>query len=103
MTANRPASWPLTVVFPLTAVRIETRRPSAANSPRCFAMYSPAESTAGTAATLRLVVSSPPGAAEPPPPLQPAASAAQTHERGQPGDGPEPETTRHGELPGFHG
>ena len=64
------------VVFPLIAFRIETCRPSAANSPRCWAMYSPAESTAGTAATTRLVFSSPPGAAEPPPPLQPAASRA---------------------------
>ena len=62
-------------VAPLVAGRIETCSPSAANKPRSWAMYSPAESMAGTAATFRLVFSSPPGAAEPlPPPLQPAAS-----------------------------
>ena len=93
------------VVFPLIAGTIVTCRPSAANSPRCCAMYSPAESTAGTAATLRLVFSSPPGAAELPPPRAAAdgEQSAQSDERGQPGDGPEPETTRHRELPGFHG
>ena len=81
-------------VAPLMAGRIVTCRPSAANSPRSCAMYSPAESRAGTAATIRLVFSSPPGAAEPPPPpLQPAASRRQTDERGQPGEGPPPEKT----------
>src|ERR1700727_3785482 len=64
-------------VLPLVADTIVTRGPSAANSPRGWAMYSPAESTAGTAATRRLVFSRPPGAAElPPPALQPTASRA---------------------------
>ena len=81
-------------VAPLVAGRIVTRRPSAANSPRSWAMYSPAESMAGTAATIQVGL------------LQPArggraASAAaaargeqaQTDERGQPGEGPPPEKT----------
>ena len=46
----------------LGAERIVTCKPSAANSPRCFAMYRPAESSAGTAATVRSVFSRPPAA-----------------------------------------
>src|ERR1035438_132792 len=60
----------------LGADTIVTCRPWAANRPRCCAMYRPAESSAGTAATVRFVFSRPVGAAEPPPLEQAAASRA---------------------------
>src|ERR1700683_3098812 len=43
----------------LMAGTIVTFRPSAANNPSCLAMYTPAESAAGTAATVRLCSSTP--------------------------------------------
>src|SRR5450432_4659730 len=62
----------------LMAGTIFTCRPSAANRPSCSAMYKPAESSAGTAATVRFVFSRPVGAVDPPPPFEHAAAIKAT-------------------------